>query len=111
MYVIVVCTRVNGIAALQVGVIQALLDYVEGVLIWKKKDLGKLGRDIILNSAANLAGNFLGSKMIKIGKTWFQPKHFKSIFTGSFGQKLIQQTGMASILNSIITWVRNKLDI
>ncbi|HBP25561.1 MAG TPA: hypothetical protein DD618_01215 [Acholeplasmatales bacterium] len=97
------------IAAFAGGVVQAILDFIEGALIWKTKDWKQFGVDIILNTACNLAGNFLGGKAIKVGKTWFQPRHFKSIFTGSFGQKLIMQSGIGALLNGLINYIKIKL--
>jgi len=96
------------IAAFAGGTVQALLDFVEGVLIWKTKNWRQLGVDIIMNSACNLAGNFLGGKAIKVGKTWFQPKYFKSIFTGSFGQRLVAQAGIGSLLSGVINYIKSR---
>ena len=62
-----------------------------------------------MNSACNLAGNFLGGKAVKVGHAWFQPKHFKSIFTGPFGRKLIAQSGIEAILNGVINYIKIKL--
>jgi hypothetical protein len=96
------------IASLAGGITQALLEYLEDLLIWKTASVSDLGVDMLIYSASNLAGNFLGSKLIKVGSTWFQPKHFSAIFMGPFGQKLLAQSGIASLLNGIISFIRKK---
>ncbi len=67
--------------------------------------------DVILNAAVNTAGNFLGSKAIKINGGWFQPKYFKSAFTGSYGRKLIAQAGIGGVINGIANYIRKMFKV
>ena len=76
-----------------------------------QRTVKQLGVDLILNTAINFVGNYLGNKAIKINGGWFQPKHFKSIFTGSYGQKLIKQTGISGIVSGIVNFIRKKFKV
>ena len=93
------------------GAVQAIVDFLENVLVWKTKSWKQFGLDVILNTVVNTAGNYLGSKTIKINGGWFQPKHFKSIFTGSFGKKLIAQAGIGGVINGITNLIRKMFKV
>ena len=98
------------IAALAGGVAQSLIDFLIKIVVYKTKSWKDLGKDIILNTAGNYLGNYLGNKAIKVNNGWFQPKHFKSIFTGSYGKKIIAQTGIGGVITGIVNLVRKKLN-
>lgn len=98
------------IAAFAGGAVTTIFNFLEDAIIWKKVKLGELALDFVLTSASNLAGNFLGAKAVKVGKTWIQTTHFKSIFTGPFGQRLLAQSGIAAVLNGIVNFIRTKLE-
>ncbi|MDD3865956.1 MAG: RHS repeat-associated core domain-containing protein, partial [Candidatus Izemoplasmatales bacterium] len=100
----------NIIAAFAGGAVTAIINLLEDVIIWKTATPKDFVLDFILGSAANLAGNFLGAKAIKVGSTWFQPKYFSAIFLKPFGQRLLAQTGIAAALNGIINYIRSKLE-
>ena len=97
------------IAAFCAGAAQAVFDFLENILVTKKANWGQLGRDALFNSAANLAGNYLGSKMVYVNGSWFQPRKIASFFTKSYGKRLIAQTGIGSVLNLIIDLVRGRI--
>jgi hypothetical protein len=82
------------------------VDFLIDVFVYKKKSWKQLGKDILINTAGNWLGNYLGSKAIKTNDGWFQPKHFKSIFTGSYGKKIIAQTGIGGVISGIINLLR-----
>ena len=95
------------IAAFCAGAVQSLMDFAESVLIGKRSNWSQLSVDFIWNSATMLAGNYLGGKMVFINKGWFQPKYIKSFFTKSYGQRLLAQTGIGSILSIAIDLIRS----
>ncbi len=97
------------IAAFTAGAAQALVDFLEDLLITKTVSLKKLTYNFFFNSAATFAGNYLGSKLIYINGSWFQPKHIVSFFTKSYGKKLLTQAGIGSLLNTIIDITVNYL--
>ena len=94
------------IAALAGGVAQALVDFLINVFVYKKKSWKQLGKDILINTAGNWLGNYLGNKAIKTNDGWFQPKNFKAIFKGSYGQKILAQTGIGGVIAGIINFMR-----
>ena len=101
----------NLIAAFAGGAVQAIFDFLENVLVWKTKKWKQFGVDVILNTAVNATGNYLGNRAIKINGKWFQPKHFKFIFTGSYGKKLIAQSGIGGVINGIANLIRKKFKV
>ncbi|MDD4212144.1 MAG: hypothetical protein PHY42_01950 [Bacilli bacterium] len=101
----------NLIAAFAGGAVQAIFDFLENVLVWKTKSWKQFGVDIILNAAVNTVGNYSGNKAIKINGGWFQPKHFKSIFTGSYGKKLIAQVGIGGVINGIANLIKKMFKV
>ena len=100
----------NIIAGLIAGFIQALIDGLFEVLVYKtltwKKFLKKCKKDGLWNSAANIAGNLLGGKLVYIDKNWYKPKYVASFLKGNFGRKIIAQTGIGAILNLIVNKIR-----
>ena len=97
------------LAAFAAGAVQAVFDFVEELLIYKKASWKNLTYNFILNSAATFAGNYLGAKAIYINGSWVQPKYIKSFFLKSYGKKLLAQTGIGAVLNIIIDLTRSGL--
>ncbi len=97
------------IAAFAAGAVQSVFDFAEDLLIYKKASWKKLTKDFVLNTAATLAGNYLGGKAVYINGSWIQPKYIKSFFLKSYGKKLLAQTGIGSVINVIIDLMRSGL--
>ncbi len=97
------------LAAFAAGAVQAVFDFAEDLLVYKKASWKKLTYNFILNSAATFAGNYLGGRAVYINGSWIQPKYIKSFFLKSYGKKLLAQTGIGSVLNVIIDLVRSGL--
>ena len=100
----------NIIAGFIAGFVQALIDALFDVLVYKtltwKNFLKQCTVNGLWNSAANVAGNYLGGKLVYIDKNWYKPKYVASFLKGSYGRKLIAQTGIGAILNLIVNLVR-----
>ena len=97
------------LAAFAAGAVQAVFDFAEDLLIYKKASWKNLTYNFILNSAAAFAGNYLGGRAIHINGSWIQPKYIKSFFLKSYGKKLLAQTGIGAVLNIIIDLTRSGL--
>ena len=68
---------------------------------WRRESI-----NLLTNFASNLAGNYIGAKLIPINTGWFQPQHLSSFFMKSYGQRLIAQQVIGStssfLLNSAV---------
>ena len=97
------------LAAFAAAAVQAVFDFVEGVIIDKKYRWEQLSYDLITNFASNFAGNYIAAKKIYINGNWFQPKTLSAFFTKSYGKKLISQTGIGSVVSMLIDLIRTGL--
>lgn len=84
-----------------------------GVDILEKSIRGeKIGwyilRDLAVNFGGTLIGNYIGVKLIYTNNNWFKPQKFISIFTKSYGQKIIVQSIIGSFVSGAINYIRNK---
>ena len=100
------------IAGFVAGFIQAVIDTLFDVLVYKTLTWNQFFRkctvDGLWNAAANITGNYLGDKLIFINRGWFKPKYVISFLTGSYGKKLITQTGIGTILGWVMNFIREK---
>ena len=100
----------NIIAGFIAGFIQSVIDALFEVLVYKtlswKAFLRKCTTNGLWNVAANVAGNYLGGRLVYINRGWFKPKYVASFLKGSYGQRLIAQTGIGAILNLIVNLIR-----
>lgn len=48
--------------------------------------------------------------IVKTTSSWFKPQSIISFITGSFGQKIMAQTGIAGVLSGIVNFIRSKLE-
>lgn len=62
--------------------------------------------DFGINFVSTWAGNWLGSKVIPINSGWFKPQHFGSVFTKSYGQKILSQTAVGAGLSGVVNFTR-----
>lgn len=58
--------------------------------------------DLGVNFSTTLIGNYLGSKAVPTNQHWFQPKHFISVFTKSYGQKILLQTAIGAGVSGLV---------
>lgn len=50
----------------------------------------------------------MGGKLIPINRGWFQPQKFLSVFTQSYGQKILLQTAIGAGLSGTVNFIRKK---
>ena len=104
-------TVTTGGASLIIGasvgsLVQTGVDTIETAIRGEKIYLGQTMLDLGLNFATTLTGNYLGAKIIPTNSGWFQPKRFLSVFTKSYGQKILVQTLMGGVLSGIVNYLR-----
>lgn len=97
-------------AALAAGMMQAICDFIERIVVTKKITWKQFTIEAITNTATTLAGNFIGARYINVNGNWIQPKYLRSFLIKSYGRKLIAQTGLGSIVATIIDIVKGKLN-
>lgn len=69
-------------------------------------DWAQTAIDLGLNFVTTLAGNSLGGKIVPTNPGWFQPKKFLSVFTKSYGQKILLQTTVGAGLSGAVNLAR-----
>lgn len=94
------------IAAGASAIAQTGVDTLETVIRGEEVDVGQTFIDLGLNFATTLAGNYLGGKMISTNLGWFQPQKFWSVFTKSYGQKILLQTAIGAGLSGTVNFIR-----
>ena len=96
------------ISAVISAVVQTSIDTLETALRGEIIDWNQTVKDWGVNFITTASGNILGAMLVPTNAGWFQPKHFFSIFTKAYGQKIIMQTlagsGLASLINLIKKW-------
>ena len=94
------------IAAGASAIAQTGVDTLETVIRGEEVDAGQTFIDLGLNFVTTLAGNYLGGKMIPTNPGWFQPQKFLSVFTKSYGQKILLQTAIGAGLSGTVNFIR-----
>ena len=94
------------IAAGASAIAQTGVDTLETVIRGEEVDVGQTFIDLGLNFVTTLAGNYLGGKMIPTNPGWFQPQKFLSVFTKSYGQKILLQTAIGAGLFGTVNFIR-----
>ena len=85
---------------------QTGVDTLETVIRGEEVDVGQTFIDLGLNFVTTLVGNYLGGKMIPTNPGWFQPQKFISVFTKSYGQKILLQTAIGAGLSGTVNFIR-----
>ncbi|MBO5631591.1 MAG: RHS repeat-associated core domain-containing protein, partial [Aeriscardovia sp.] len=98
----------NLLAAFSGALVQSFIDCVERRIITGKKTLKGLTFAIIKNTAYGYVGNFLGARFKKTNPGWFQPKTLRSFFSKSYGQKLLQQSGISAAISLALSLLPSK---
>ena len=94
------------IAAGASSIAQTGVDTLETVIRGEQVDWAQTAIDLGLNFATTLAGNYLGGKIVPTNPGWFQPKKFLSVFTKSYGQKILLQTTVGAGLSGAVNLAR-----
>lgn len=94
------------IAAGAISIVQTGIDTFETVIKGEEVDADQYFLNLGFNFIVALAGNYLGGNMIPINPGWFQPQKFISVFTKSYGQKLLLQTVIGAGLSGIVNYIR-----
>ena len=95
--------------------IQTGVDTIETIIRGEKVNGWQTIADFGINFATTFAGNYIGSKLISINSGWFQPKKFLSVFTKSYGQKILLQSSIGAGLSGIVNLIKkfdfNRLEL
>lgn len=62
--------------------------------------------DLGINFTSILVGNYIGGKLVKINTGWFQPQKFLSVFTKTYGQRILTQAVIGSGLSGGVNFAR-----
>ncbi|TNF08005.1 MAG: hypothetical protein EP317_03850 [Bacillota bacterium] len=74
------------------AIMQTGTDTLETLIRGETIELGSTAIDLGVNFASTIIGNFVGGKIVPTNRGWFQPQKFMSVFTKSYGQKILVQT-------------------
>lgn len=88
------------------SIAQTGVDTLETVIRGEEVNWGQTAIDLGLNFVTTLIGNYLGGKTIPTNRGWFQPQKFLSIFTKSYGQKILLQTAIGAGLSGTVNFIR-----
>ncbi len=94
------------IAAGASAIAQTGVDTLETVIRGEEVDVVQTFIDVGLNFVTALAGNYLGGKIVPTNAGWFQPQKFLSVFTKSYGQKILLQTAIGAGLSGTVNFAR-----
>ena len=94
------------IAAGVASVTQTGVDTLESIIRGEKVNWGQTVVDVFVNFEMTLLGNYVGSKIVPTNPGWFQPRNFKSVFTKSYGQKILQQTGIGAAISGATNFIK-----
>ena len=88
------------------SIVQTGVDTLETVFRGENVNWGETAINLGINFVTTLVGNYLGAKLIPTNAGWFQPKKFSSVFTKSYGQKILLQTAIGAGLSGVINFTR-----
>ena len=88
---------------------QTGIDMIETTIRGEDINMKLTVQDLAINFVTTLVGNVIGSMMIPINSGWFQPKKFFSVFTKTYGQRILLQTGVGAALSGVVNYFR-KID-
>ena len=94
------------VSALLGASMQTSVDVFETLIRNEDISFNQAALDLGINFATTLAGNWLGSKVIKINPGWFKTQRFESVFTRPYGQRILAQTAIGAGLSGIINFSR-----
>ena len=100
------------IAAGASALLQTSIDAIESNIRGKDVNFGSFTSDLAINFGTAAVGNYIGGKLIPTNRGWFQPKKFLSVFTKSYGQKILLQSTIGSGISGAVNYFRkNERDI
>ena len=94
------------ISALIGAYVQTTVDTVETLIRGEDVSLLMTILDFRVNFATTFVGNVVGAKIIPTNAGWFKPQKFISVFTKPYGQKLLLQTALGTLLSGIVNFIR-----
>ena len=89
-------------AGVQIGT-----DTIETLIRGEDVSIGETVLNFGISFATNFIGNWLGAEAIPIKSWWIKPRKFLSVFTKSYGKKLLHQTLIGAELSVIVNYMRN----
>ncbi len=93
------------IAAGVSAIVQTGVDIIETLIRGEEVGWSNL-LDLGINFGTTLFGNYVGGKLIPTNPGWFKQQKFISIFTKSYGQKILAQTFVGAEIAGTINVVR-----
>lgn len=87
-------------------IMQTGSDTIETLIRGETIDWGATAIDLGVNFASTAIGNFVGGKMVSTNRGWFQPQKFMSVFTKSYGQKILVQTLIGAGISASVNFAR-----
>ena len=98
------------IAAGVSAIAQTGVDMIETSFRGEEVSLADSAENLVVNFVANYIGNNVAGKIVKTNNGWFQPRKFSSVFTKSYGKKLIAQDFIGTQISSTHNFIKNKID-
>lgn len=89
------------------AIMQTGTDTLETLIRGETIDLGATAIDLGVNFTSTVIGNFVGGKIVPTNRGWFQPQKFMSVFTKSYGQKILVQTLIGVGISGSANFARN----
>ena len=86
--------------------IQTGVDTIETLILGETVSLKQTALELGHNFALTFVGNWIGATMIPINAGWFKPQKFFSVFTGSYGKKILTQTTIGAGFSGTINFIR-----
>ena len=93
-------------SALISAAVQTGIDTIETLIRGENILIVQTMLDFGINFATAFIGNFLGSSLISTNSGWFKPQKFTSVFTKPYGQKILLQTAIGSVLSAYVNFSR-----
>lgn len=88
------------------AIVQTGTDTIETLIRGETIDWGAALVTSGVNFASTSLGNFAGGKMVHTNRGWFQPQQFFSIFSKSYGQKILVQTLIGACISGSVNYAR-----
>ena len=95
------------ISAAAGSAVQTSVDELEKLVRKEQFDPYSMGESFLINFLIMSIGNFMGANGVPINSGWFQPVKFMSVFTKSYGQKIILQTLIGGLISGIYNFINN----
>ena len=88
------------------SVVQTGVDTIEVLIRGEDVSLSQTALEFGINFVTTFAGNWIGANMVPTNSGWFKPQKFLSVFTRSFGQKILLQTIIGAGISGTVNFSR-----